>query len=246
MLGFFRTKRALTQLPFQTDMHAHFLPGVDDGAADVEASLQLIHAMQALGYKHLVTTPHIYSELYPNSRSTLQPAYEALMKALQSSGLEITLRYAAEYFLDEHVDALLVSKEPLLTVHDNWVLVETSFVQAPLDLDNRLFGLQVAGYKAILAHPERYAYWHFQRDAYHQLREKGVLLQVNLLSLTGYYGKSVAETARYLVKEGLVDLVGSDCHHDRHIQALKAGATEIVRVLDPLIRKDKLLNNQIF
>lgn len=245
MLRLFRKKGASPRLPFLTDMHAHFLPGVDDGASNVDESLQLIRSMQELGYKNLVTTPHIYAELYPNSRASLQPAYETLMKALTSAGVEITLRYAAEYFLDEHVDALLAAKEPLLTVHDNWVLVETSFVQAPMDLDDRLFSLQVAGYKTILAHPERYAYWHFQRDAYHKLHEKGVLLQVNLLSLIGYYGKSVAETARYLVKQGLVDLVGSDCHHDRHIQALKKGAAEIVRALDPLVRENRLLNNMI-
>jgi tyrosine-protein phosphatase YwqE len=227
-------------------MHAHFLPGVDDGAADVDDSLELIRSMRELGYERLVTTPHIYAELYPNSRETLQPAYETLMTALRASGMDISLRYAAEYFLDEHVGNLLAAKEPLLTIHESWVLVETSFVQAPLDLDNRLFNLQVAGYKAIMAHPERYAYWHLQRDAYHHLREKGVLLQVNLLSLTGYYGRGVAETARYLVKEGLVDLVGTDCHHERHIAALRKGAGDIVRILDPLIRKDKLLNNRIF
>lgn len=224
-------------------MHSHLLPGVDDGAADIASSITLIRSLMDLGYRRLITTPHIYSELYPNSEKTLRPAYDLLLTALQEAGLGISLSYAAEYFLDDYVAGLLNKKEPLLTVHDNWVLVETSFVQPPMDLDRRLFDLQLAGYKPILAHPERYAYWHGDKKKFHELREKGLFLQVNLLSLTSYYGKQVNEAARYLVKEGLVDLVGTDCHHERHIAALRKEASVIMKTLDPV--KDKLLNAQL-
>lgn len=194
----------------------------------------------------MVTTPHIYKELYANNRDTLRSSYESLLPALQAAGVDMPLRYAAEYFLDDHVDDLLKTGEPLLAIHENWVLVETSFVQPPMDLDRRLFDLQLAGYKPIMAHPERYPYWHNDRARYHTLKEKGFLLQVNLLSLTGYYGKGVAEAAKYLVKEALVDLVGTDCHHERHVAALQKGSGDMMRMLDPLLRKDKLLNNHIF
>lgn len=245
MFGLFKKKGNADTIPFETDMHSHLLPGVDDGAPDSLASLSLIRSLQELGYRKLITTPHIYHELYPNSPDTLAPAYERLKVEMASAGLDIPIRFAAEYFLDDHVDALLKSGEPLLTVHDNWVLVETSFVQAPLDLDRRLFDIQVAGYKPILAHPERYPYLHMDKQKYHEYRERGILLQINLLSLTGYYGKPMAEAARYLIKNELVDLVGTDTHHERHALALRKGAGLLTDQLEPLLRKDKLLNGAL-
>jgi protein-tyrosine phosphatase len=240
-------KNLFSGLPFNTDMHSHLLPAVDDGASNVEESIALIQGLCDLGYKNFVTTPHIYQDIYPNSPETLRPAHASLMSALEAAGLDVGLRFAAEYFLDDHLQELLKEgREKILTVYDNCVLVETSFTQLIMGLDDRLFELQAAGYKPILAHPERYGYWHAEKDQFHTLKERGILLQVNLLSLIGYYGRSVAETARYLVRQEIVDLVGTDCHHERHIGALRNGAKEILQILDPLIRKDKLLNNRIF
>ena len=221
-------------------MHSHLLAGVDDGAPDIETAKRLIDGLKSMGYTQLITTPHIYKEVYPNTPEILEPAYRLLLASLEEN--DIRIRYAAEYFLDDYVGDLLEKKQALLTIHDNWVLVETSFVQPTLDLNRRLFDLQVAGYKPVLAHPERYAYWHQDKQALHSFQDNGVLLQVNLLSLAGYYGKQVAESARYLVKEGLVDLVGTDCHHERHVAALRKEAGVILKALDPLLRKDRLLN----
>ena len=235
-------KRNTHPFPFGTDLHSHLLPGVDDGSPDVSSSLSIIQSLGDLGYRNFITTPHIYNDLYPNSPETLQPAYDLLKDGMQQAGMDIPFRFAAEYFLDDFVDGLLKAQQPLLTIKDNWVLVETSFIQPPPDIDRRLFDLQMAGYKPILAHPERYPYWHINKQKFHEFRERGILLQLNLLSLTGYYGKPVAEMAKYLVKEELIDLVGTDCHHERHAAALKKGADTVNRQLDGLIRKDKLLN----
>ncbi len=245
MFGLLKSKsKQQSVFPFVVDMHSHLLPGVDDGSPDVETSLSLIESLYDCGFRELITTPHIYKDLYPNTRDTLSVAYQELPKQLNAQG-DISLRFAAEYFLDEHVEELIKSGQPLLTIYDNWVLTEISFVQAPIDLDNRLFDLQVAGYKPIMAHPERYAYWHQQKQSYHELKERGVMLQVNLLSLTGYYGRQVAEAARYLVKEGLVDLVGTDCHHHRHATTIWRESGAILKLLDPLLKKDRLLNMQL-
>jgi tyrosine-protein phosphatase YwqE len=240
MFNLGRKKEKHPFAPLGVDMHSHLLPGIDDGAADIEASLFLIQALRDMGYRKFITTPHIYAEIYPNDTHSLQRAFDRLAPAMEGGDLP-SLHFAAEYFLDDHVGSLLKGNQPLLTVHDNWMLVETSFVQPPMDLDRRLFDLQVAGYKPVLAHPERYPYWHGGKQ-YHALKEKGVLLQINLLSLSGYYGKPVAEAARYLVRENLVDLVGTDCHHRRHIAALQKDADAIMKFLEPLIRKDRLLN----
>jgi protein-tyrosine phosphatase len=245
MFGLLKPKHSQQSVfPFVLDMHSHLLPGVDDGSPDVETSLSLIKSLRDCGFRELITTPHIYKELYPNTPDTLSRAYAELPQRLNEQG-DITLRFAAEYFLDEYVEELIKSGQPLLTIYDNWVLTEISFVQAPIDLENRLFDLQVAGYKPIMAHPERYGYWHQQKQAYHELKERGVLLQINLLSLTGYYGRQVAETARYLIKEELVDLVGSDCHHHRHANTIQNESRSILKLLDPLLKKDKLMNMHI-
>lgn len=245
-MGLLSRDRTKVDFPsLRTDLHSHLLPGVDDGAKDPGESIELVRSLMDLGYEKIITTPHIYSELYPNSPTTLKPAFEKLKLALEEAAIGISLRFAAEYFLDDHLDSLLRQNEPLLTIHENWVLVETSFVQPHPDLDAKLFKLQVAGYKPILAHPERYAFWHGDKTIFHGFKEKGLLLQINLLSLTGYYGKGATEMAKYLLKADLVDLVGTDCHHERHVAALKKGAGELRKFLDPAIRSGRLLNFEI-
>jgi tyrosine-protein phosphatase YwqE len=237
MLGWGGKKRVRALAFLEGDMHSHLLPGIDDGAADEPGALSLIRSLKELGYERLVTTPHIYSELYPNTRESLQSAHDRLKPVL-----DFPLRYAAEYYLDDHVDSLLQSGEPLLTIHENWVLTEISFIQPPPDLDRRLFDLQMAGYKPILAHPERYTYWQGNKQVFGEFKEKGMLLQVNLLSLTGYYGRAAMDTARYLIREEMVDLAGTDCHHERHIAILQKEASVLAKWLEPLVRKGKLLN----
>lgn len=226
-------------------MHSHLLPGVDDGSPDVTTSIELIGGLRALGFQRFVTTPHIYHELYNNNPSTLQPAYARLRDALDDERIELDIRYAAEYFLDDTVDEMLSAKLPLLTIKDNLVLVEVSFIQPPMDLDRRLFDLGIGGYRPIMAHPERYPYWHGDRQMLHELKERGLLFQVNLLSLCGYYGSGIARAAAEMIKAGLVDLVGTDCHHLRHVAALTRSADDIVKMLSPLVQKDKLLNAQL-
>jgi len=237
----FRRSTRKVPLPFLTDLHSHLLPGVDDGAPDVATSLKLIEGLETLGYRKLITTPHIYQDLFPNTPETLGAAYAVLMEELKAHS-EVSLTFAAEYFMDDHLGGLLKRHASILTLRDNWVLVETSFVQPPLDLDQRVFQLQVGGYTPVIAHPERYPFWQVKREQYGLFREKGCLLQLNLLSLIGYYGKEVAETAGWLVRNELVDLVGTDCHHERHLKALEEGAELILRRLDPLLRKGSILN----
>lgn len=224
MFSFFKKKKPLPEAHdlsvLQCDMHSHLIPGIDDGSPDVETSVLLVEGLVKLGYKKIVTTPHLMADLYPNNRSTIMNGYDKLMKGLAAKKINIPVRAAAEYFLDDHFDSLLEKNEPLLTVKDNLVLVEFSFASLPIDYKQKLFNMQMKGYKPILAHPERYAYLHKQPDIYEELRDAGCLLQVNLLSLIGYYGKSIAVVAESLHKRGLIDLLGTDMHHERHLENL--------------------------
>jgi tyrosine-protein phosphatase YwqE len=205
-----------------TDMHSHLLPGIDDGSPDVATSIELIEGLTELGYRKFVTTPHILWDIYKNDSNTITLAYDELKVALDERNIDVPIRYAAEYFLDYYIDELIEEEKPLLTIKDNWVLVEFSFVSAPLDLKDKLFALQMAGYQPIIAHPERYAYFIRNKEIYDELKEAGYYFQVNLLSLTGYYGKAPFELANHLVKNKYVDLLGTDLHHIRHLNALQS------------------------
>jgi tyrosine-protein phosphatase YwqE len=226
-----------------TDMHAHFLPGIDDGAPDTGASLTLLKGLIEMGFQHVIPTPHIYADLYPNTRSSIQQAVESLNKALQAAQWSAPIRSAAaEYLLDPTVIGRLERKEALLTVSGKKVLVEFSFTSLPLSWKEDLFQLQIAGYEPILAHPERYLYLDGNRNIFHTVADMGIAMQVNLLSFTGYYHKTATVLAEYLLKQGLISYLGTDIHHERHLQAFYQGAKPIMQALDTAQQRRPLLN----
>ena len=215
-------------------MHSHLLPGIDDGSPDMQTSLQLIRGMTELGYSKLITTPHIMWDMYKNTREVILDKLEQLRAAVKAEGLAVEINAAAEYFLDDYVAGLLRKNDPLLTVSGKMVLVEFSLAQPSMSLKDILFEMQMQGYQPIIAHPERYIYLEHNKDFYEELKEIGCLFQLNLLSLTNHYGKSVHELAQYLIKKGHYDLVGTDLHHSRHLEALQNGdlSNSLKKVLD--------------
>lgn len=215
----------------QTDMHSHLLPGIDDGSPDMETSLRLVKGMHGLGYRKLVTTPHILGEMYPNTPDIITQKEKELKAAVSQAGIDIEIKAAAEYFMDEYFVQLLQTKTPLLTIKDNLLLVEFSMVTAPFDLQDMLFELQIQNYQPIIAHPERYAYLSRKKDFFDQLKSSGCLFQLNLLSLTGHYGGSVKELAEYLLKMEYYDYAGTDLHNERHLESLQKLSSPIIKKL---------------
>lgn len=204
-----------------TDMHSHLVPGIDDGARDIVDSVRLIKGLAELGYQKLITTPHILWEIYPNTPEQITPGIEAVRQAIQAASQTIELHAAAEYFIDEHFETLLREKAPLLTLKDNLVLVEFSMMNAPLELTEVLFEMQLQNYQPVIAHPERYIYLRNKKEFFDELKETGCYFQLNLLSLTGHYGTSVQELAEWLIKKEYYDYAGTDLHHSRHLAALQ-------------------------
>jgi protein-tyrosine phosphatase len=246
MLDFFRKKKQVPDLSgISTDMHSHLLPGIDDGSPDPETSISLIRGMLELGYKKFITTPHIMWDVYQNTAETIGAAHSLLQDSLKAENMDVDIRFAAEYFIDDYFSQLLDDKAPLLTLSKNLVLVEISFITTPFDLKGILFQLQLNGYQPVLAHPERYLYMRSNRELFDTLKDAGCLFQLNLLSLAGYYGKPSIELAHYLIKKNYVDLLGTDLHHQRHLDAFHhyGSAMETVqRLLDSgKIRNSELL-----
>lgn len=208
-------------LPVTTDIHSHILPGIDDGAQDIETAIDLVKGIYALGIRKTVATPHIIGDLYRNTPTTINTALNELKEACADEKIDIEITAAAEYMLDDHFLQLLRSDSPLLSIHKNIILTEQSFATPTDNLHHIAFEIIAAGYRPIMAHPERYHFYHQNFDAFSHLRDMGFLLQVNLLSFTGYYGKPVTKAAKYLLAHGLADLVGTDMHHERHLQMLQ-------------------------
>jgi len=228
MFSIFKKKSSGILFPFyllKTDMHSHLIPAVDDGSPSSEESLSLIRGMMELGYEKLITTPHVMQDMYPNNEQSIKMGLDEVIRDVKPEEKEKintdTIHIGAEYFLDDHVLNKLDNNEPLLTIKENMVLVEISFASPPLGLKEMIFDLQIKGYQPILAHPERYTFYHRTPSIYRDLKDTGVLFQSNLLSFSGYYGGSVKDAAEYLANEGMLELLGTDLHHDRHLQNLR-------------------------
>ena len=205
-------------------MHSHLLPGLDDGAETVEHSLDLLRALRELGFRKLIMTPHIMGDFYKNTPESIRAALEQLRAAAAAAGLgDVELDCAAEYYLDEFLGHKLTDGTEMLTFGGDkrYLLFETSYMNEPLNLFETIFELKAQGYRPVLAHPERYTYLYGRFGEIEKLRQDhGVLLQVNLNSLAGYYSPAAKKVAEQLVDGGLVDFVGTDTHHLRHTDTL--------------------------
>jgi protein-tyrosine phosphatase len=208
-----------------TDMHSHLIPGIDDGAKTIEDSIGLIRQLHSVGYSKLITTPHIMSDYFKNTPEIINEGLEIVRAAIKAENIPVTIDAAAEYYIDDGFMSK-VEDERLLTFGENYLLVEISYMNPPDNLKEILFRCMVLGYKPILAHPERYPYWYNNFDEYRSIRDMGVYLQLNLNSLSGYYGPDAKRTAEKLIDNSLVDLVGTDMHHLRHAHALQKCLSE--------------------
>jgi len=222
------------------DMHSHLIPGIDDGATDIETSLQLVKGLSELGYKKLITTPHVMWDMYKNTREDILLRYEILQQKIKEENIGVVIGVAAEYFLDNHVKNLLANKEPLLTIKDNLVLVEFSMASEPVDLKEILFEMQLQNYQPVIAHPERYSYHERNLEFFELMKSAGYWFQLNILSLAGLYGKSSQTLARTFIKKNYYELAGTDLHNERHLRLLEQSSfsTDLKRLID----SGKLIN----
>jgi len=226
----------------RTDIHSHLIPGVDDGATSIDDSLNLIRGLHALGYTKLITTPHVMSDYYRNSPEIILHGLELIREAAKKEGIPVTIEAAAEYYCDHEFEQKIEQKE-LLTFSGKYVLFELSYLNPSENFETVTFKLQLEGYIPVLAHPERYPYWYHSFDRYAEIRDKGVLLQLNLGSLTGHYGSGPKRIAERLIEHNLIDLLGSDVHKVSHFDVYKKALQE--RALHKLLNSGRLLNDQL-
>jgi len=242
MLFLKKKKISLTELfPVDfVDIHSHLLPGIDDGAKDLNHSIALIKKMRSYGIKNFITTPHVLGDVYPNSSSIIKEKLaEVKAELLKQNITDVSISAAAEYMMDEQF-SILLKENDILTLKDNFILVEMSYFNAPFNLYEILFEIQLKGYKPVLAHPERYNFFHNNFETYYKLKKAGCLFQLNLLSLTPQYGKNVQKVSAKLLNENMYDFVGTDTHHHNHLELLKEiGKEKIKKTISHLLENNK-------
>ena len=203
------------------DMHSHLLPGLDDGLAEKNETLYFFRKMQMLGFRKLICTPHIMNGLYNNSPSKIISTLSDIKKDSAFKSLSIEVGVGAEYMIDSEFGRLLEAKNEILSWGNNYVLIEMSYVAKPPNFNEVIFKLLVNGYQPVLAHAERYCNFLHNIKEYESIKNKGCLLQLNLLSLSGYYGKTIKKVSEELIKRKMIDFAGSDIHHLAHLNALE-------------------------
>lgn len=246
MFGIFFKKKKLKEpvdlSELSADMHSHLIPGIDDGVPDMEAALALIEGMSELGYRKLITTPHISSDIYKNNAKIIQDGVARVQKKVKERKIPIEIVAAAEYLIDDGFENLLKNNE-LMTFGNKHLLIELSYFHVPPNLFDVTFELQIKGYKIILAHPERYLYWYNDMKKYELLKDRGIFFQLNMISLTGHYSGEVKKMAEKLIDAEMIDFLGSDLHNTNYLEYLKKCRYE--PYLLKALETEKILNHTL-
>ncbi|HRF82292.1 MAG TPA: histidinol phosphatase [Flavobacteriales bacterium] len=224
------------------DVHSHFIPGIDDGAQTMEQTMEMLTAMSELGYKKVVTTPHNMADGYRNTPEIILGGLERVRDEIRQRGLAMEIDAAAEYYLDHELEQKVIDRR-VLTFGEDYLLFELPFISEPNMLYQVIFTMQTAGFRPVLAHPERYAFWYNDLTKYDGLKDRGVLFQLNTIALAGAYGPQAKQIAERLIDAGHYEFLGSDCHSMNHVQALKY--TLARPHLHKLIASGKLRNSTL-
>ncbi len=242
---FFSRKPKLAPIEYSilnTDLHSHLIPGIDDGSKNLEDSLAMLKRFSELGFKKVITTPHVMSDFYKNTPEIILGGLEKVKQALKEAGIQIEIEAAAEYYLDLHFEEL-IEQHNLLTFGDNHVLFELSFSSEPPRVKEAIFNLQTQNYKPIMAHVERYPFYFNEFEKIEDFRNRGCLIQLNINSLSGQYGPAVKKMAEDMIDRDLIDVIGSDCHHLGHLDLMESVRTN--PYLHKIVTKEGLLNRTL-
>ncbi|MEP1035240.1 CpsB/CapC family capsule biosynthesis tyrosine phosphatase [Ekhidna sp.] len=231
--------RKITTL--DVDIHSHLIPNIDDGSQSMKQSIEMIEELMVLGFRKIITTPHIHPN-YPNRPEVILAGLEGLQKEIAKNNFEIEIEAAAEYFVDEGFHQQVKSKRLILSFGGKHVLVESSFLNKPVFFESVMFDLQSAGYIPVLAHPERYNFLEGSIEWLEELKSMGVMLQVTLGSIGGYYGNKPEQIGKLLLKNEMVDFLGSDLHRDTHLTFLEKGLKS--KEVQKSLNGDKIKNHQ--
>lgn len=203
------------------DIHSHLIPGIDDGSPDMATTIEMLRQFKALGFKKIITSPHVVTDGYNNTTETIISGRDAVRAEITKQGIDIGFDAIAEYYADGSMYDK-IEQNDLLTFGKNYVLVEFSYLQKQNMVFELIYKLQLANYRVLLAHPERYPYYYESGfETYYALKDRNVHFQINLGSLLGKYGKGAKQAAEKMIDEKLVNFVGTDLHKVAQFESLR-------------------------
>jgi len=227
----------------RNDIHSHLIPGIDDGSPDMETTIMLLKKFIDLGYKKVVTTPHVMSDYYKNTPEIILSGLDKVNAEIKKNNLDIKVEAAAEYNLEPEFEDLLEKNNLLTFGTDRYLLFELSFFDEPPRLNDIIWKMIEKDFSPVLAHVERYAYWHKDYDKIEEMINRGVKLQLNIGSITGAYGPEVKKVADRLIKDKVIDFIGSDCHHDQHLEMISHASR--LPIFHSLVQQEQILNKSL-
>ena len=205
----------------QVDLHSHLIPGIDDGSPDLSSTMDLLQQFVDFGLRKVITSPHVMADGYKNTSEIILGGLEKVRAEIARQEMPIEIDAVAEYYLDHELEGLVKDHRVLTFGGDaKYLLFELPFIAEPNVLLQLIFQMQTNGYKPVLAHPERYQFWHDNYDKFVDLKERGVFLQLNTIALSGAYGPGAKKVAEQLIDDNFYEFIGSDCHNMNHIQAI--------------------------
>jgi len=227
----------------KNDIHSHLIPGIDDGSPDMETTISLLKKFIDLGYEKVITTPHVMSDYYKNNPEIILSGLNNIRKEIKKQNLNIEIEAAAEYNLEPEFEKLLDDGNLLSFGTEKYLLFELSFFDEPLRLNETIWRMIEKGFVPVLAHVERYGYWHNNYDKIEEMINRGVKLQLNIGSVTGTYGPEVKKFAERLIKDEIIDFVGSDCHHQHHLEMINHAIR--LPIFHSLVKQSQILNRSL-
>ena len=244
MFGFLKRKKLNPIFgALGVDVHSHLIPCVDDGSKGMDETLQCLRTMQDLGFKKTYITPHFQYPRFPNEESDIQHRFEEVKSAVQEQGLEIELAgVGGEYRVDDGF-AKRIEDARFLTIGDNYLLLELSLHQPRLGFEDVVLDLMDKGYEVVLAHPERYPYFGPRSSQVERMKENGLLFQVNILSLNGFYGDHAKRKAFSYLERNWVEFLGTDLHNMSYAQAMIEASNN--RKIQKVLETKRFLNSKM-
>ncbi len=202
------------------DLHSHVLPGLDDGSPSLDESLKMLREMEKIGFRKIITTPHVISALYPNTKEQILGQLYHLQDSIRQEGIQLELEASGEYHMDYEFPGKVQEGEVIPFGKKNYLLIELPFMKPSFSIEEILYQTQLSGYKPVIAHPERYVWLMGKMKLYDGLKNRGLFFQLNLNSLSGLYGFPAKLAANQLIDAGMIEFAGSDAHHFGHLLEL--------------------------
>ena len=209
------------------DLHCHLLPGIDDGAVDLDMALRMARMAAADGIHTVACTPHIYPGMYENNATGIRAAITALQVELNNAGIALRLVEGADVHLDLNlIGGIRAGRVPTLA-GSRYLLLEPPHHVAPPRFEDAVFELMAAGIVPVITHPERLSWVETHYDLFVRLVQRGAWMQITAGAITGRFGRRVQYWGDRFVAEGQAHLLATDAHHPERRPPLLAEAREV-------------------